>query len=65
MTYCQRQIDAELKVCANCRRAVYMTVPCYEVCIACRTGNPRMAIGPIVPPADPAVDLSGNVITGP
>jgi hypothetical protein len=62
VTYCERQANAELKVCVNCRRAVYMTVPCYEICIACRTGNPRMALGPVIPPA---VDVSGSLITGP
>lgn len=66
MTYCERQANAELKICVNCRRAVYMTVPGYAICIACRTGNPRMALGPVIPlPAESLVDISGNLIDGP
>jgi hypothetical protein len=66
VSYCQRQVvDAVLKVCANCRRAVYMSVPSYDICMACRAGRPPL--GPVVPfiNNEPRRDVNGNSIDGP
>jgi hypothetical protein len=59
-SYDQNQMDVDLVVCANCRRATYMRRPCYAICLACRTGAPP--IGPVIPasPAPPKVDAQGN-----
>lgn len=46
-SYDQNQMDVELMICVNCRRAVYQRRPCYEICTACRTGAPP--IGPVIP----------------
>jgi hypothetical protein len=46
-SYDQHQMDTDLVVCANCRRATYMRRPCYAICLACRTGAPP--IGPVIP----------------
>jgi hypothetical protein len=62
-TYCERQANAVLKICANCRRAIYMTVPSYGICMACRAG--RQPIGPVIPRTAPLCDVSGNSIDGP
>jgi hypothetical protein len=64
MSYCDRQREAVLKVCANCRRAVYMTVPSYEICMACRAGCPPL--GPIMPTVGEShTDVNGVEMTDP
>lgn len=64
LTYCEHQLNAELKVCVNCRRAVYMTVPTYELCMACRAGCP--SLGPIVPQlGERQTDVNGVLMDQP
>jgi hypothetical protein len=62
-SYCTHQLEAELKICVNCRRAVFMTVPCYEICMACRAGCPPL--GPVIPPSPDVRDVNGVVMTEP
>lgn len=60
-SYCERQIQAPLIACKQCKRSFYMVKP-RDLCAECRGFFVKLAWQPA---KEPLVDVSGNLMTGP